>query len=43
MALYRRGDWMRLGGGINRLIDPSLTDMGIGGAFYDQYVRLEND
>lgn len=43
MALYRRGDWMRLGGGINRLIDPSLTDMGIGGAFYDQYIRLEND
>ncbi len=42
-ALYRRGDWMRLGGGINRLIDPSLTDMGTGGAFYDQYVRLEND
>jgi anaerobic selenocysteine-containing dehydrogenase len=42
-VLYRRGDWMKLGGGINRLIDPCLTDMGIGGAFYNQYVRLEND
>jgi anaerobic selenocysteine-containing dehydrogenase len=43
VALYRRGDWMMLGGGINRLIDPRLTDMGTGSAFYDQYVRLEND
>jgi anaerobic selenocysteine-containing dehydrogenase len=43
VALYRRGDWMKLGGGINRLIDPCLTDMGTGSAFYDQYVRLENE
>jgi anaerobic selenocysteine-containing dehydrogenase len=43
VVLYRRGDWMKLGGGINRLIEPCLTDMGAGAAFYDQYVRLEND
>lgn len=42
VVLYRRGDWMRLGGGVNRLVAPRLTDMGSGCAFYDQYVRLEN-
>ena len=42
VVVYRRGDWMRLGGGINRLISPQLTDMGTCSAFYDQYVRLEN-
>jgi anaerobic selenocysteine-containing dehydrogenase len=41
-VLYRRGDWMRLGGGVNRLITPRLTDMGTCSAFYDQHVRLEN-
>jgi hypothetical protein len=41
-VLYRRGDWMKLGGGVNRIIEPRLTDMGAGTAYYDQYVRLEN-
>ena len=41
-AVYRRGDWMRFGGGANRLIEARLTDLGGGAAFYDQYVRLEN-
>jgi anaerobic selenocysteine-containing dehydrogenase len=43
VVLYRRGDWMKLGGGINQLIAPGLTDMGTGTVYYDQYVRLEND
>jgi hypothetical protein len=43
VTIYRRGDWMRLGGDINRLIDPCITDMGTGSAFYGQYVRMEND
>lgn len=43
VVVYRRGDWMRLGGGVNRLIEPRLTDMGTGTAYYDQYARLEND
>lgn len=42
-VLYRRGDWMKLGGGVNQLIEAGLTDMGTGAAFYDQFVRLEND
>ena len=41
-VLYRRGDWMKLTGGCNQLIEARLTDMGNGAAFYDQYVRLEN-
>jgi len=41
--LYRRGDWMKLGGGANKLIAAGLTDMGSGAAYYDQYVRLENE
>lgn len=41
-VLYRRGDWMKLGGGANQLIEAGLTDLGNGAAFYDQYVRLEN-
>jgi anaerobic selenocysteine-containing dehydrogenase len=40
--LYRRGDWIQQGGGVNQLIDATLTDMGSGAAFYSQYVRLEN-
>jgi anaerobic selenocysteine-containing dehydrogenase len=43
VVLYRRGDWMRLGGGVNRIIEPRLTDMGTGTAYYDQYARIEND
>jgi anaerobic selenocysteine-containing dehydrogenase len=43
VVLYRRGDWMCLGGGANQLIEARLTDMGSGAAFYSQYVRLENE
>jgi anaerobic selenocysteine-containing dehydrogenase len=43
VVVYRRGDWLSRGGGVNRLIRPALTDIGRGAAFYDQYVRLEND
>ena len=42
VVLYRRGDWMCLGGGANQLIEARLTDMGSGAAYYSQYVRLEN-
>jgi predicted molibdopterin-dependent oxidoreductase YjgC len=41
-VLYRRGDWISLGGGVNQLIAAGLTDIGSGAAYYDQYVRLEN-
>jgi anaerobic selenocysteine-containing dehydrogenase len=41
-VIYRRGDWMCLGGGVNQLIEAKLTDIGSGAAFYSQYVRLEN-
>lgn len=41
-VVYRRGDWMALGGGINRIISDQSTDIGGGAAFYHQCVRLEN-
>ena len=41
-VVYRRGDWMRFGGGVNRIVEARLTDLGGGAAYYDQYVRLEN-
>jgi len=41
VVLYRRGDWMRFGGGVNRLISAAFTDMGNGTAYYSQWVRLE--
>ena len=41
-AIYRRGDWMSLGGGVNRLIGARLTDSGEGAAYYEQGVRLTN-
>jgi hypothetical protein len=41
-VLYRRGDWLSCGGGVNRIIEPNITDMGSGAAYYQQYVRLEN-
>ncbi len=41
VVVYRRGDWMQLGGGVNRLIADGLTDLGNGAPFYDQFVRLE--
>jgi anaerobic selenocysteine-containing dehydrogenase len=42
VVLYRRGDWMKLGGGVNRIISPEMTDLGQGAAFYSQHVRIEN-
>jgi anaerobic selenocysteine-containing dehydrogenase len=41
-VVYRRGDWMNRGGGVNQLIASGLTDLGGGAPFYEQYVRLEN-
>jgi anaerobic selenocysteine-containing dehydrogenase len=41
-VLYRRGDWLSCGGGVNRIIEANVTDMGSGAAYYQQYVRLEN-
>jgi len=40
-VVCRRGDWRRLGGGVNRLIQARLTDLGDGAAYYSQRVRLE--
>ncbi|MFO8031284.1 MAG: molybdopterin-dependent oxidoreductase [Desulfohalobiaceae bacterium] len=40
--IYRRGDWMRLGGGVNQLIQASLSDLSIGAAQYKQQVALRN-
>ncbi len=42
VVLYRRGDWMSRGGGINQLIAADITDLGSGAPFYDQRVRIEN-
>lgn len=42
VVLYRRGDWMNQGGGVNQLIAAGVTDLGSGASFYDQHVRLEN-
>jgi len=42
VVIYRRGDWISQGGGVNQLIAARLTDIGSGAAYYDQYVRLEN-
>lgn len=42
-VLYRRGDWMSRGGGINQLIAAGTTDLGAGAPFYEQRVRIEND
>ena len=42
VVLYRRGDWMSRGGGINQLISAGITDLGSGAPFYDQRVRLSN-
>jgi anaerobic selenocysteine-containing dehydrogenase len=42
VVLYRRGDWIHLGGGINQLISAGITDLGSGAPFYDQHVRVEN-
>ncbi|MGD8686798.1 MAG: molybdopterin-dependent oxidoreductase [Syntrophobacterales bacterium] len=41
-VIYRRGDWMKFGGGANQLVAAELTDMGNCAAYYSQCVRLEN-
>ncbi|MDH3329609.1 MAG: molybdopterin-dependent oxidoreductase, partial [Desulfobulbaceae bacterium] len=41
-VIYRRGDWIKCGGGVNQLIEARLTDMGNGSSYYSQFVRLEN-
>jgi len=41
-AVYRRGGWLKLGGGVNQLIADAATDHGRGAAYYAQHVRLEN-
>jgi anaerobic selenocysteine-containing dehydrogenase len=41
VVVYRRGDWMALGGGANRIIAGGLTDAGKGAPFYKQCVRIE--
>ncbi len=41
-VVYRRDDWMMLGGGVNRLISAMVTDRGENTAYYSQRVRLEN-
>lgn len=40
-AVYRRGQWGKLGGGVNRIIGFVETDMGGVGAYYEQRCRLE--
>jgi hypothetical protein len=42
VVVYRRGDWLKLGGGINQLIADAATDHGWNAAYYAQHVRLEN-
>jgi len=42
MVLYRRGDWTKLGGGANQLIQSDITDIGSCTPYYQQYVRVEN-
>jgi len=42
VVVYRRGDWLKLGGGVNQLIADAVTDHGWGAAYYAQHIRLEN-
>jgi anaerobic selenocysteine-containing dehydrogenase len=39
--IYRRGDWMAQGGGVNQLIAGGVGDLADNAACYDQYVRIE--
>jgi anaerobic selenocysteine-containing dehydrogenase len=43
VVVYRRGDWMKLGGGANQLIAAVISDVGKGASYYQQYARLENE
>jgi anaerobic selenocysteine-containing dehydrogenase len=41
-VIMRRGGWMKFGHSANVIIEPRLTDMGDGCAYYSQHCRLEN-
>ncbi len=41
-VVFRRSGWMKYGRMPNVIIEPSLTDMGDGCAYYSQQCRLEN-
>jgi anaerobic selenocysteine-containing dehydrogenase len=41
-VIMRRGGWMKFGHNANVIIEPRLTDMGEGCAYYSQGCRLEN-
>lgn len=40
-AILRRGGWMKYGRSANTIIEPLLTDMGFGAAYYSQKAWLE--
>ncbi len=42
VVIYRRGDWMMFGGGVNQIITDKVTDIGENAAFYSEFARLEN-
>jgi len=41
-VIMRRGGWMKFGHNANVIIEPRMTDMGEGCAYYSQPCRLEN-
>ncbi len=41
-VIYPRGDWLKCGRGVNRLIEPQEADLGGQAAYYGQRARLEN-
>lgn len=42
VVIMRRGGWLKFGHNPNAVIEPRLTDMGDGAAYYSQCCRLEN-
>ncbi|SFM84072.1 molybdopterin-dependent oxidoreductase [Thermodesulforhabdus norvegica] len=43
VVIYRRDDWWRFGGGINRIVADEITDMGVTAAYYQQCARIETE
>ncbi len=41
VALCRRGGWLTGQAGVNRIIEPRVTDLGVGAAYYAQRIRIE--
>jgi hypothetical protein len=41
-VIYRRGDWMAHGGGINQIIAGGVGDLGENAMQYEQYVAIQN-